>query len=105
MLSFTKQLEIAQQVIAKNGGIENINLISEMAKVQSMIANYDAKQSVANMPNMPNMPVQDNTPVTSPQPLGGTMPPVGEQPIATENNDPLRPQNGDIQEEMSIPQE
>ena len=88
MLSFTKQLEIAQQVIAKNGGIENINLISEMAKVQAMIADYDAKQGMANVPNTP---IRNNTPVASPQPLGGTMSPAGEQPIATEEIVPPSP--------------
>lgn len=100
MLSFTKQLEIAQQVIAKNGGIENINLISEMAKVQAMIADYDAKQS---MGSVPNIPVQNNTPMASPQPSGGTISPMGEQPIAPEGNEPLQPQNGGMETGMGIP--
>ena len=102
MLSFTKQLEIAQQVIAKNGGIENINLISEMAKVQAMVADYDAKQSISNVPNIP---VQNNAPVTSPQPSGGTMSPDGEQPINPTANEPLQPQNGGVQTGMNLPLE
>lgn len=104
MLSFTKQLEIAQQVIAKNGGIENINLISEVAKVQAMIADYDARQSMANATKVPSIPVQNNAPVTSPQPLGGTMSPTGEQPTTTGVNEPLQPQSGGVQTEMPLTQ-
>jgi len=100
MISFTKQLEIAQQVIAKNGGIENINLISEMAKVQAMMINYDSNQA---MGNVPSIPTQNNTPVASPQPPGGTMSPTGEQPITPEANEPLQPQNGVQQEDMVAP--
>lgn len=104
MLSFTKQLEIAQQVIAKNGGIENINLISEMAKVQAMIADYDAKQkNMAGVPNIPNIPVQNNASVASPQPSGDTISPMGEQPITPEGNEPLQPQN-EGQGTMNLPQ-
>ena len=66
MSTAKEELIILQNIIAKAGGIENVDLHSEFAKSMSLMHNINARDAVNQAQAM------NNPPTASPQPPQGT---------------------------------
>jgi hypothetical protein len=78
---FKDRYTIIQNIIARSGGIDRIDLASELAKSESMINQFSAQSQMEKVMN-----VKNNIPVMPPQPTGDTngLPP--DQSITPEQN-------------------
>lgn len=83
-----EKLKIIDNILARSGGIENIDLYGELAKATSMLNGMKAQADMASMQNMANM--------TSPQPLQGTNSPLAGQSTTQEPTMPQNEGNGEL---------
>lgn len=79
MISFTDQYKILQNIIARSGGLDKINLASELAKVNSTLNGMNSQMEVSQM-SAPQTPQGTQLPT-----VNQSIPPTGTQPIMPQN--------------------
>jgi hypothetical protein len=89
-----EKLKIIDNILARSGGIENIDLYGELAKATSMMNTFAAQQQLSDMQNMASM--------TPPQTQGSIISPESGQSTPLMPTEPTMPQN-EGQGAMNLP--
>ena len=93
IVSGKDRLKIIQNIIAQAGGIENVDLASELPKTLSALNGLHAQQQIAGM--------QNNAPVTPPQGAGQGFSGQPTNPAPEQANAPDMPPNDQNQPPMN----